>query len=141
MKPLFGILNALIHAPLKMVKLVRLLTMMQRSQVERINQLESYFFHPDYACHIGGESRISGTYDGWPAYRDKIILGEVSTPGKILNIVPAKNSITLMTRLTGEREGKSLDLDVDFYFRFSDRRIIEQRSIPSDNQKWSEFWE
>jgi len=136
----FAIVNALIQSPLNLYKLVRLLTMMQKKQVAQIDQLESYFFHPDYKCHIGGESRISGTYDNWSAYRDKIILGEVGTPAKLSNIVTTKDSITLKTRLTGEREGKTLDLDVDFLFCFSDHKIIEQRSIPADNQKWSEFW-
>ena len=136
----FAIINPLFRAPLNLYKLVRLLTMMQKKQVAQIDQLESYFFHPDYKCHIGGESRISGVYDGWSAYRDKIILGEVGTPAKLLNIVTTKNSIKLITRMSGERDGKSLDLDVDFLFTFSGNRIIEQRSIPSDSQKWSEFW-
>lgn len=113
---------------------------MQKRQIERIDQLESHFFHPDYVCYVGGESRISGEYEGWPAYRDKIILGEVSTPGKILNVVTTRNSIKLTTNLIGEREGQSLDQNVDFLFIFSGNRLIEQRSIPSDNQQWSQFW-
>lgn len=138
---LVSILRALMQSPLNLYKLVRLLLLMQKKQVTKINQLESYFFHPDYTCVIGGTSRISGTYDSWSAYRDEIILGEVQTPAKLLSIATGKDSITLSTHLTGQRDGKSLDLDVDFVFHFSDHRIIKQQSIPADNQQWSAFWE
>ena len=138
---LVSILRAAVRSPLNLYKLVRLLLLMQKKQVEEINRLESVFFHPDYQCVIGGTSRISGTYDGWSDYRDRIILGEVQTPGKVRSITTGKDSITLSTHLTGHRDGKSLDLDVDFVFVFADHRISKQQSIPADNQQWSAFWE
>lgn len=76
-------INGLIPvAPWKFAKLVKYLGLLQKRDVDKINQRQDYFFHPDFQYVIGGNSRISGRYD-WPQYRDKIILGEVVTPGSI----------------------------------------------------------
>ena len=114
--------------------------MMQAKNTDALDRLESYFFHPDFVVHVGGSSRVSGTYSGWSAYRDRMILGEVGTPAKLKGIRIHGDTVVLRTHLRGARVGKTVDLDVVFHFRFAGARLIEQRSVPADEHAWSEFW-
>lgn len=126
-------------APWKLAKLVKYLSLLQKREVDTITNRQAYFFHPDFQYHIGGDSRISGTYD-WPLYRDKVILGEVVTPATIIDIHANKSSLCLTTQLTGQREGRHLDTPVIFVFHFKGNKIIEGRSVPLDQNAWREFW-
>lgn len=127
-------------SPFKLIKLFRFLSLVQKKELNKIAKLADYFFHPDYTCYVGGNGRISGVYRGWKEYCDKIVLGEISTPAKLVTIVTNNQYVNLITRLKGEREGKKLDLQVSFLFRFSGGKIIEQRSIPFDDYAWDQFW-
>ncbi len=132
--------GAFVRAPLRFTKLVKCLRLMQKKQTEKIDRKESNFFHPEYICHVGGTSRISGIYRGWGSYRDSIIMKEVATPGSLSKIKVQGDTITLFTRLTGARSNKKLNLDVEFRFKFKDGKIVEQTSIPTDDEKWRDFW-
>lgn len=128
-------------SPWKFFKLVKYLKLVQKKDVEEINRLQSFFFHDDFTYYVGGNGRISGICHGWPEYRDKIILAEVGTPGEIVSLSTSRNSICLVTNLTGERNGKALDLQVAFLFRYIGNKLVEGRSIPFDERAWDLFWE
>jgi hypothetical protein len=128
-------------SPFKLLKLVRYLKYVQANNVEAVDKRAGSFFTEDFTYVVGGKSRISGVCGGWPEYRDKIILGEVSTPGEIVDICSNWNSITLIVRLRGERKGKTLDQKVAFYFTFKNGKIDYGQSLPFDIYAWDEFWE
>ena len=126
--------------PWRFAKLIKYLKLLQKKDVDTVNRRENYFFHKEFKYYVGGSSRISGLYNGWPDYRDRIILGEVGTPGKIISIKTSRHSVCLVTCLSGTRCGKMLDLEVIFLFNFKGNKLIEGRSIPLNDAAWSEFW-
>ena len=128
-------------SPFKMLKLIKYLKLIQKRNIGKIDRLQSRLFHDDLKVIVGGKGRISGLYRGWPEYRDKIILAEVNTPAEVLNISTSRNTVILVTRLHGVREGKTMDLQVVFIFSFHKGKIIEGRSIPVDDYVWDKFWE
>lgn len=128
-------------SPLKLLKLARYLKFVQAKNVAAVNKRASSFFTERFSYVVGGNGRISGIYSGWAEYRDKIILGEVSTPGEIVNICSSWNSITLIVRLQGERNGKALDQNVGFYFTFKNGKLDYGHSFPFDICAWDKFWE
>lgn len=47
----------------------------------------------------------------------------------------------LMTRITARREGKTLDQDQVYWYRFGpDGRLVEGRNIPIDLYAFDAFW-
>jgi len=115
--------------------------LVQAKNVEAVNKIENRIFTENFSYVVGGKGRISGVCKGWAECRDKIILAEVSTPGEIVNICSNWNSITLIVRLQGERNGKILDQIVGFYFKFKNGKIDYGHSLPFDIYAWDKFWE
>jgi len=111
----------------------------QKKEIAAIDAKERHFFDSDFRWTIGGRGRISGRYSGWKEYR-KVIVGAVATPAEVITVARNADHVFAMTRLTGKRESRSLDLRVCFVVRFTDGRIAEVRSVPLDDYAWDEFW-
>lgn len=134
------IFKILFRSPIRLLKASQLLKHINHKNIKEVNNRQKYFFHPNYICIIDGSSRISGRYSGWKPYRDKVLRKEVATNYTISRIKAHKNKITFHGYIAGKRDGKTLDLELKYHFRFQGAKIIELRNIPKYDDEWTAFW-
>jgi ketosteroid isomerase-like protein len=101
-------------------------------------------FAEDAIWHVPGESVMAGTYEG----RDAIFrfLGRLpkQTGGtygsRLIDVLVSEGRAAALYRATGERDGRTLDLDQLLLFRLEDGLIREVLALPSDPATFEAFW-
>jgi ketosteroid isomerase-like protein len=102
-------------------------------------------FADDAVWRVPGDSVMAGTYDG----RDAIFrfLGRLpkETGGtygsRLIDVLASDDRAAALYRATGERNGRTLDLDQLLLFRLEDGLIREVLALPCDPATFELFWE
>lgn len=127
-------------ADAQMKTLLTFVKAMQEKDLPQLDAEEAALFAGDFVYLVGGNSRISGRYEGWREFR-RVLEHEVSTPAQMLDIAVGTRSVFALVHLRGERIGRVLDQDVFYHFGFDDEaRLRSARSVPVDAAAWDAFW-
>jgi ketosteroid isomerase-like protein len=101
-------------------------------------------FAEDAVWRVPGDSSMAGTYEG----RDAIFrfLGRLprETGGtyssRLIDVLASDDRAAALYRATGERNGRTLDLDQLLLFRFEQGLILEVLALPCDPATFEAFW-
>lgn len=102
-------------------------------------------FSKDVVYRIAGRSPIAGEYVGI-LQLDKLLKIVKEMSGGTMAIDPQvvladDHSVMMYAHVTAQREGKMLDIDNAYLYRFDDTgKIIEGRTIPVDLYAFDAFW-
>jgi ketosteroid isomerase-like protein len=112
-----------------------------RTDLARMEQL----VHPDVVYRISGKSLVAGEHRGIGAFvslLEKVKhLSGGSVHLEVQDALADDRTVMLMTRITARREGKTLEQEQAYWYRFGpDGRIIEGRTIPIDLYAFDAFW-
>jgi ketosteroid isomerase-like protein len=99
----------------------------------------------DIVYRVAGKSRIAGEYRGIEQFDKALKLAKELSGGTIKfepQVVLADDrAVMVYGHATAQREGKTLDIDHAYLYRFDeDGKIIEGRTIPVDLYAFDEFW-
>jgi ketosteroid isomerase-like protein len=112
-----------------------------RTDLARMEQL----VHPDIVYRISGKSLVAGEHRGIGAFvslLEKVKrLSGGSVHLEVQDALADDRTVMLMTKITARREGKTLEQEQAYWYRFGpDGRIIEGRTIPIDLYAFDAFW-
>jgi hypothetical protein len=101
-------------------------------------------FDPNITWHIPGRSSMAGTYKG----PDEVVgfFGQlVERTGGTFNLdihdlLASDDHVVALARETGQRDGKSLDVNGAHIWHLRDGKAVEFWGIPSDQYAQDEFW-
>jgi uncharacterized protein len=101
-------------------------------------------FAEDAVWRVPGDSVMAGSYEG----RDAIFrfLGNLpkQTGGtygsELIDVLASDDRAAALYRATGERGGRSLDLEQLLLFRLEEGVILEALALPSDPATFEAFW-
>ncbi len=93
---------------------------------------------------IPGRSPISGETVGIAAHLEALRYARERSGGTLRleprTIVANDEYLFVYGRISAEREGKKLDADHCVVFRFKRGKIVEGRTLPTDQYEFDEFW-
>jgi len=99
---------------------------------------------PELLWHAPGKSPIAGTYEGVPAVlgflREVLELTQGTFRAKPQTFCAGDDRGVAVVRLTGQREGRSLDVINAQISRFDGDRIVEFRDTSSDLDALDRFF-
>jgi ketosteroid isomerase-like protein len=101
-------------------------------------------FAEDAVWHVPGGSTMAGTYRG----RTEIFgfLGNLpkQTGGtyssRLIDVLTSGDRAAALYRASGERNGRTLDLDQVLLFTIRDGLVAEVLALPNDPATFDEFW-
>ena len=98
----------------------------------------------DVIFHIPGRSPISGDYRGFEQvtgfFRKAGELSGGTFKSEVKKILANGNTVMLLQHVTGQREGRSLDMDGAFVVRVEDGRWKEMWAFHFDEPQAHAFW-
>jgi ketosteroid isomerase-like protein len=99
----------------------------------------------DIVYRVAGRSQIAGEYRGIEQFDRALKLVKELSGGTIKfepDVVLANDeAVMVYGRATAQRNGKTLDIDHAYLYRFNkEGKIIEGRTIPVDLYAFDEFW-
>jgi ketosteroid isomerase-like protein len=102
------------------------------------------FFADEAVWHVGGSSRLAGTYRG----RREIVrflgslprLTEGTYTSRLIDVLASDERAAVLYRATGRREGRELDIDQVLLFTLRDGIVSEVLALPSDQPAFDAFW-
>ena len=95
--------------------------------------------------YLAGRSPLAGEYRGIDQFY-ALLQRVKALSGGTLTLTPQvvlgdDKAIMVYVHATAKREGKTLDIDQAYYYRFGeDNKIIEARTIPVDLYAFDAFW-
>ena len=94
---------------------------------------------------IAGKGPLAGEYRGIEQFGKALQLAKELSGGTITFepkvILADDKHVMVYGHATAEREGKALDIDHAYLYRFNDEgRLVEGRTIPVDLYAFDEFW-
>lgn len=101
-------------------------------------------FAPDASWRVPGTGTMAGTFEG----REAIFrfLGRLprETDGtyrsELVDVLASADRAAALYRATGERHGRTLDLEQVLLFRIEDGLVREVLALPSDPAAFDAFW-
>jgi uncharacterized protein len=101
-------------------------------------------FADDAVWHVGGASKVAGTYRG----RREIVrflgslprLTEGTYSSRLIDVLASHDRAAVLYRATGRREGRELDIDQLLLFTLRDGVVVEVLALPSDQRAFDAFW-
>ena len=101
-------------------------------------------FAEDAIWHVPGASVMAGTYRG----RSEIFRFLVRLPkltngtygSRLIDVLVSGERAAALYRASGEREGRSLDIDQLLLFTIREGRVSEVLALPNDPLAFDEFW-
>jgi uncharacterized protein len=126
------------HATASLVR--RLFTAFERKDAFALRG----FFSDEAVWHVGGSSRLAGTYRG----RREIVRFLGSLPrltggtytSRLIDVFASDDRAAVLYRATGRREGRELDIDQLLLFTLRDALVTEVVALPSDQSAFDAFW-
>jgi ketosteroid isomerase-like protein len=101
-------------------------------------------FAPDITWHVPGRSQVAGAHRGREAvfayFGQLMALTGGTFKAEPRDIAASDAHAYSLEHLTGERAGKTLDVDLALVVSVRDGQIIEARDFFSDQTAWDEFW-
>ncbi len=99
---------------------------------------------PDLRWHTPGNSTLAGTYEGIPAVLDflgrVLELSQGTFRAEPRTLCAGGDHGIAVVRLTGSREGQTLDVVNAQISRFEDGRVVEFRDTSSDIESLDRFF-
>jgi ketosteroid isomerase-like protein len=101
-------------------------------------------FAEDATWIVPGDGVMSGTFRG----RDRIFRFLATLPketdgsygSQLIDVLASDERAAALYRATGQRRGRTLDLDQVLLFRIDDGLVKEVLALPSDPPAFDEFW-
>ena len=101
-------------------------------------------FADDAVWNVGGSSAVAGTYRG----RREIIrflgtlprLTDGTYASRLVDVLASETRAAVLYRATGEREGRTLDIDQLLLFTVGEGVVTEVLALPSDQAAFDAFW-
>ena len=101
-------------------------------------------FADDVVWHVPGRSALSGTFRGqdevFAYFRGLREMSGGTFKAESLALMGSDEYAVSLERLTGEHDGKTLDIELALVVRVRDGQIAEARDFFSDPNAWDEFW-
>ena len=98
----------------------------------------------DVVWHVAGQSRVSGEYTGRSAvadyHRQLVELSKGTFSLEDEDLLDSDERAVSLCRVSGQREGKTLDADYCEVIRVGDGRIAEGWSFAFDQYAFDLFW-
>lgn len=111
-----------------------------RGDLETLKQLIS----ADVTWQVPGRSPVAGTYHGHDelfAYFGKLMeLSNGTFKPELHDTVASDQHVVNLERLTAQRNGKNLDVNLALVVHVRDGKISEVWDLFSDQYGWDEFW-
>jgi ketosteroid isomerase-like protein len=101
-------------------------------------------FHEDAVWHVPGDGVMAGTYRGrseifrFLARLPKLTGGTYRS--RVLDVLASEKRGAGLYRATGEREGRTIDIDQLLLFTIRDGLVAEVLALPSDPAAFEAFW-
>jgi uncharacterized protein len=101
-------------------------------------------FAEDAVWHVPGEGVMAGTYRGrseifrFLARLPKLTGGTYRS--RVLDVLASEERAAGLYRATGEREGRTIDIDQLLLFTIRDGVVSEVLALPSDPAAFERFW-
>jgi uncharacterized protein len=101
-------------------------------------------FAEDAIWHVPGASVMAGTYRGrseifrFLARLPKLTNGTYGS--RLIDVLVSEERAAALYRASGEREGRSLDIDQLLLFTIRDGLVREVLALPNDPLAFEEFW-
>jgi uncharacterized protein len=101
-------------------------------------------FAEDAIWHVPGASVMAGTYRGrseifrFLARLPKLTNGTYGS--RLIDVLVSRERAAALYRASGEREGRSLDIDQLLLFTIGEGRVTEVLALPNDPRAFDEFW-
>ncbi|MGI9113380.1 MAG: nuclear transport factor 2 family protein [Gaiellaceae bacterium] len=101
-------------------------------------------FAEDVVWRVPGASAVAGKYRG----RSEIFRFLGSLPkltngtyrSRLIDVLASGERAAALYRASGEREGRSLDIDQLLLFTIRDGLVVEVLALPNDAAAFDEFW-
>ena len=111
-----------------------------RGDIDTLKQM----IDEDVIWHVPGRSVVSGTYrghEGLFGYFGRLMeLSGGSFKVELHDVVASDEHVVNLDRLSGTREGKTLDIDLALVVHVRGGKIAEAWDLFSDQYAWDEFW-
>jgi hypothetical protein len=102
-------------------------------------------FDHDVVWQVGGRNRMTGRYEGWRhvvSFLRRTTQETNDTYRSRLRWAAADDAQGVAVyQATGQRNGRSLDIDMVLLCRFRQGRIAEVTAAPVDSVRFDEFWQ
>ena len=101
-------------------------------------------FAEDAVWHVPGASVMAGTYRGrseifrFLANLPKLTAGTYGS--QLIDVLASDERAAALYRASGERHGRSLDIDQLLLFTIRDALVTEVLALPNDPAAFEEFW-
>ena len=105
----------------------------------------SRYFSQNIVYRIAGKSPIAGEFHGIEQVAKALKLAKELSGGTIKfepqEVLANDQAVMVYGHATAQREGKTLDIDHTYIYRFDEEgKIIEGRTIPVDLYAFDAFW-
>jgi len=101
-------------------------------------------FAPDATWTVPGAGAMAGVYRGREAIFRFLAQLPKETGGtyasRLVDVLASEGRAAALYRASGERNGRSLDLDQVLLFRIEDGLVDEVLALPSDPAAFDAFW-
>ena len=102
-------------------------------------------FSPDIRWHISGRSGLAGEYHGHDAvlgfFGQLMERSAGSFRLELVDVLGSADHVVALTRETGDRNGRHLDVQGVHVWRVADGKAHEFRGITDDQYAEDEFWD
>lgn len=101
--------------------------------------------HPDFRCHAAGLGPTAGTFVGAEAFAAHLAELQALSQGSFQmgppeSVVADETWAMVVTRITGNRNGRALALNGFGVWRMQDGKLAEHWESVSDPKAWEAFW-
>ena len=100
--------------------------------------------HEDAVWHIPGRSDLAGEHRGREAIlamlRETALRSGGTYRAELGYAVADDRHVVAVYRATGQRDGRSIDIDQALIVTLDDGRWVEIRAVPADQYAFDEFW-
>ncbi len=94
----------------------------------------------DLVYTVYGRGPFAGTYRGVQDFlRLMDVAAKMGVKAKPLVLLADGEYVFMLAKLTGKRDGKTLDTENCYLYRIKDGKIVEGRNIPTDQYAYDEF--
>ncbi len=101
-------------------------------------------FADEVVWHVPGRSALSGTFRGqdqvFAYFRNLREMSGGTFKAEARDFMTSDERVVSLEHLTGERDGKTLDIELALVVRVRNGQIAEARDFFSDPNAWDEFW-
>ncbi len=101
-------------------------------------------FTEDATWRVPGTSVMAGTYHGrteifrFLANLPKLTSGTYTS--RLIDVLASDDRAAALYRASGERNGRTLDIDQILLFHISDGLVTEVLALPNEPQAFEDFW-